>query len=315
MPGVGRKTSADLTKFAQPRDLRIARIADAQHGVISLAQLVAEGLTPSAVRMRVAAGRLHRVRREAYAVGGARLGAGGRRMAAVLACGEGALLSHHAAADQIGVLRSASAALHVTVPTRSGRRRAGIVVHRSGTLARADGVVVDGIPCTSTARTLLDLAEALSAQRLAHAIEEAERLRLIDLSAIADLLRRSASRPGAPRLVSALRDYAEPPPTREKLERAAHAVFLQAGLPAPKCNTPVPTADGPLEVDFLWPDQRLIVEADSFAWHSTRQAFERDRRRDQLLGAKGWTVVRVTWRQINHDPKEVIATLGAMALH
>src|SRR4051812_20883432 len=123
MPGVGRKTSADLTKFAQPRDLRIARIADAQHGVISLAQLVAEGLTPSAVRMRVAAGRLHRVRRGAYAVGGARLGTGGRRMAAVLACGEGALLS--TAADQIGVLRSASAALHVTVPTRSGRRRAG----------------------------------------------------------------------------------------------------------------------------------------------------------------------------------------------
>lgn len=312
MPGVGRKTSAELTEFAQPLDVRIARIADSQHGVIALAQLAAEGLAPGAVRMRAAAGRLHRVHSGVYAVGRARLGSGGRRMAAVLACGERAVVSHLTAADQLGLVRSASATLHVTVPARSGRRRPGIVIHRSSTLVRADRIEVDGIPCTSAARTLLDLADTLGPRQLARAVEEAERLKAIDLSALAKLIRRSAGRAAAPRLEAALRDYTDPAPTRGELERAAHALFMRAGLPIPRCNTPVPTAEGPLEVDFLWADRRLIVEADSYAWHSSRRAFEWDRRRDQVLRAEGWTVLRVTWRQIKRDANAVIGTLRAV---
>jgi predicted transcriptional regulator of viral defense system len=311
MSGVRRKTSAELTKFDIPLDSRIARISDAQHRVISLAQLVEEGLSAGAVRMRVAAGRLHRVHQGVFAVGGAGLTAEGRRMAAVLACGEGAALSHLPAADQLRLVRSAGGKIHVTVPVLCGRRRPGLVIHRSATLGKPDRIEVNGIPCTSVARTLLDLADVLGPERLTRAIDEAERLRLFDLRAIDDQLARNPGRPAASKLGAALHDYREPPPTREELERAALALFLRAGLSAPRCNALVPTAERPLEVDFLWPDRRLIVEADSYAWHSGRRAFEWDRRRDQLLRAEGWTVVRITWRQIARDPQGVIAALAS----
>jgi predicted transcriptional regulator of viral defense system len=310
MRGVGRKASAELTERTQPLDLRIARLADAQHGVVSLEQLRAHGLSDSAVRMRVAAGRLHRVHRGVYAVGRARLDARGRRMAAVLACGTGAVLSHRTAADALGLLPSASSRIEVTVPGRSRRNRPGVTIHRSPALRPDDCTQQDGIPCTNPARTLLDLAAVVSAATLAQAIEAAERIRLFDGEAVTDVLARAAGRPAARRLRAALAAYfGGPVPTRRELERRALQLFDQAGLPRPRVNSLVPTGEGPLEVDFCWPDRRLVVEADTFEFHGTRAAFERDRRRDQLLRSAGWAPVRITWRQVNQAPGEVAAAV------
>lgn len=312
MEGVGRETSAELTKFGQPRELALARLADRQHGVVSLGQLMALGLSPSAVRMRAAAGRLHRVHRGVYAVGRARLDGRGRRMAAVLACGPGAVISHRTAADALGLLTRATGSIDITIPSRSGRSRRGVTLHRSPGLRPHDRIEQNGIPCTSPARTLLDLAAVVSAPTLAQAIEAAERLRLFNGHAVEAALARAGGRPAARRLRAALAAYlGEPPPTRSELERQALELFRRAGLPLPRINALVHTAEGPLEVDFCWPDRRLVVEADGFAFHRTRAAFERDRRRDQLLRAAGWAPVRTTWRQVSDSPWDLIAAVLA----
>lgn len=298
MEGGGRETGLYVTELGHVAERRLWDLAEAHHGVISLDQLRALGLSADAVRKRVAAGRLRRVHRGVYSLWRSRLDARGRRMAAVLACGEGAVISHGTAGDALGILPRASAMIEVTIPRRSGRSRPGITIHRSLTLDSEDCTTVDAIPCTSVARTLADLATRVDERTLARAIENAERLRLFD----------GAKLHGAGgRLRAALRDYAgEPPPTRRELERRALALFAEAGLPSPAVNTLVET----LEVDFCWPDRRLIIEADSFEFHGTRAAFERDRRRDQQLRATGWTTIRVTWRQLHEHPGEVIAAIA-----
>ena len=295
----------------EPIDLRLARLADRQHGVVSVAQVCVLGLSTSAVRKRAAAGRLHRVHRGVYAVGRARLDSRGRRMAAVLACGPGAVLSHRTAADALGLLPSGSAAIELTIPTASRRGRSGLTVHRSPGLRPEDCMIVDGIPCTTVARTLLDLAAVVNARTLAGAIENAERLRIFDGDAVAAQLDRRAGTRAALRLGAALADYTGAGlPSRRELEQRARELFQQAGLPRPRINAMVDTGREQLEVDFSWPDRRLVVEADSWEFHKTRAAFERDRRRDQLLRRAGWTAVRITWRQVHQAPEEVIAAVS-----
>jgi hypothetical protein len=233
-------------------------------------------------------------------------------MAAVLAAGPDAGISHRTAADALAILRSASARIEVIVRGRGGRERKGVTFHRSPTLRPEDITTAEGIPCTNTARTLLDLADVVSARRLADAIEGAERLRVLDGWAIEAVLERAGRRPAAAKLRKALAAYigAPPPPTRRELERRAFEVFAEAGVPRPDVNVLVETAGGPFEVDFCWPDRKLIVEADSYEFHGTRAAFERDRRRDQLLRRAGWTAVRITWRQLSERPAEVIEAVG-----
>jgi very-short-patch-repair endonuclease len=235
-------------------------------------------------------------------------------MAAVLACGAGAVLSHRTAAAALGVL-PATAKIDVTAPNRSGRRRPGIAIHRAPGLTPADTTTVDRIPCTSLARTLLDLAAVVSAAELLRAIEAAERLRMFDLKAINEHLERAPSHPGTRCLRAALAAYTgEPPPTRLDFERLAFHVLNQRRLGRPRVNVLIDTAQEQLEVDFCWPDRRLIVEADSWEFHRTRASFERDRRRDQLLTAAGWTVIRITWRQLTESPEEVIAAVAGAAI-
>jgi predicted transcriptional regulator of viral defense system len=318
---VGRETGAGVPKCIQPPDARsrglvdleLARLAERQHGVVSLTQFIALGLSASAARKRAAAGRLHRVHRGVYAVGHARLDVRGRRMAAVFAGGPGAVLSHRTAADALGLLPYARAGIDVTIPLRSPRAVRGITIHRSPGLRAEDRAERDGIPCTSPARTLLDLADLVPPRRLVQGIEAAERLGLYDGRAVAEVIDRAAGRPAARRLSSVLAAYEEPAPTKTELERCALHVFEQAGLARPLVNSLIATADGPLEVDFCWPDRRLVVEADSFEWHRSRARFEDDRRRDQLLGRAGWSTVRITWRQLCDRPDDVIAAVVASA--
>jgi predicted transcriptional regulator of viral defense system len=276
-------------------DLEVAALADAQHGVVSRAQLLQAGLSVQAVDRRVRAQRLRPMHRGVYAVGHRRLTAQGRWMAAVLACGNGAVLSHQTAAALWELRRVGSGAIHVTVPGDPGRkRRAGIRLHRSTTLTPEDVTTVDGIPVTTVARTIIDLARTLAPDALEDAIDRADQRHLVDF---ADLRQANPAS-----LQAVLRAYA-PAPTRSELERRFLRICADHAIPRPEVNQYV---EGFL-VDFVWRDRRLIVEVDGYAYHRSPQAFERDHERDAELAATGWRVLRFTWRQLEDRPRWVAA--------
>lgn len=312
MPTASRETQPIVTQSDLHVDVGLAALAAAQHGVVSLAQLRAVGLSGPAARKRAARGRLHRIHRGVYAVGHRRISVKGRLAAAVLACGEGATSSHRSAAYLLGLVRGVAAFVEVTVPVQDGRRgHTQVVVHRSSTLSADDVTLVEGIPCTTVARTLLDLADVLPERRLMAAIDSAERLRLYDDRQVKAVLARGGGRRAAKRLRRALGTYEEPDATRSELERRALALFAASDLPPPRVNSYVETAAGPIQVDFFWPDRGLVVEADSYLWHSARRDFENDRERDQLLHAAGFSVVRVTWRQVLAGSERTLRALAS----
>jgi Protein of unknown function (DUF559) len=267
---------------------------------VAVWQLVEIGMSATAARSRVRAWRWQRIHRGVYAVGWGPLTPMARAMAAVLACGPEAVLSHHSAAALLGIRSDARTKHDVTVPGRR-RSRPGIEIH-SGRLEPQDTTAVEGIPCTSVARTLLDLAESVDARALDRAVEQAERNRIFDLDAIDDVLARADGRRGAPRLRRAVEGHRETG-ARSELEHRFLELCEAAGLPRPETN--VWLEEG-LEVDFLWREQGLAVETDGYAIHGTRQAFERDRHRDQRLLGAGLRVMRVTWRQLEREPEAVV---------
>lgn len=268
-------------------DRVVAELAAHQHGVVSVEQLRAAGIKRSGVSRRVEAGRLHRVHRGVYAVGHARLSFEGRCLAAVLTCGEGAVVSHRTAAGLWGLLPPSPDPIHVTVPGHGGRRQqSGIVVHRSVTLARELTTRRKGVPLTQPARTLQDLRALLSPGQLRNAVRRAHDLRL-----------------GVPPAFDS-----EPYLTRSELERLFLQLCRRHSLPSPEVNVRV----GPFEVDFLWRDLSLIVETDGYRHHGSRSAFEADRERDARLQALGHRVLRFTYRQVTHQPRAVVASLRSV---
>jgi predicted transcriptional regulator of viral defense system len=294
-----------------PRDLAIRPLAERQHGVVSLAQLKAVGLGTDAVGKRVAAGRLTRVHRGVYAVGHARLTGHGRWMAAVLAYGPNAVLSHRSAAGLHGIRPDNRPHSDVTLPSPSGRPRPGIRVHRSTTLTADDVTAVDGIPCTSFARTLLDLAEDVDERGVERAVDQAEVLRIFDLRAVEDVLERATGRRGGAVVRRVLASYAGPTLTDRELEERFLALCKRASLPRPAVNEWIALDDGTAyKVDFLWRAERLTVETDGWGSHGTRRAFEEDRRRDRRLRMAGWEVVRFTWRDVEREPDEVATVIA-----
>ena len=270
-------------------------LARRQHGVVTVAQLLEAGYTRSAVSHRVRRGWLVPLFRGVYQVGPVRAQCG-LEMAAVLATG--GVLSHHSAAKVWGI-RPHNGDLHVTVTGRDQRPRPGLRIHRSLSLNAA---VQDGLPLTTAARTLHDLAAHLPQHELDRAVEQAQILRLTTRAEIANTMPRRARRA----LAAALRP--EPALTRSEAERRLLALIRQARLPRPQTNVVV----NGFEVDLFWSEQRLIVEVDGFAYHSTRQAFERDRARDAALQAAGYRVIRVTWRQIVDEPHALVARLAVL---
>jgi very-short-patch-repair endonuclease len=271
----------------QHAEREVARVAAARHGVVSLRQLKAAGIGRCAVARRVAAGRLHPVHREVYAVGHSQLTREGQWLAAVLACGDGAALSHCSAAAHLGIRPQSSGPIEVTVPAASGRRsRPGILLHRSKTLRPEYITKEDGIPVTTPARTIADLRRVLPPDHLDAAIRRAEILRL-DIG----------PQPGF-----------EPDRAKSELERLVHRLCRRHRLPRPEQNVLV----GKYEVDFLWREQRVIVEADSWEFHRTRAAFEADRRRDAELRLLGYDVLRVTHRQATYEAEWVAETVQAL---
>jgi len=295
-------------------DWEIAELAAEQHGVFALSQLVDSGFDSQLARKRVAAGRLHRVFQGVFSTQKqSLLTPNGWRMAAVLACGPEAVLSHRSAAAHWGIREDTRSRIDVTAPGRRGRIPAGIDAHRHASLRPADCTRVDGIPCTSVSRTLLDLAAVVSYRGLRYAVKQAEVEGLFDLTEMNELLGRSRGRRGVARLRMAIALH-EPREqlTRRELEERFFDLCREAGLPLPEVNAHLVVGGISMMPDFLWHGAGLIVEADSRKVHGTVAAFEEDRRRDQRLTAAGWTVIRCTWRQVLDEPERLANTIRSL---
>ena len=279
--------------------------------MVSSAQLRAAGLRSGAIEWRVHRRRLHRVHRGVYAVGHSRLTPRGRLWAAVLACGgaDAATLSHRTAAAVWDLIAPQGRPEVTTLRQHASTPR--LHVHRSKTLDPLNDVVrqPDGLPVTTVARTLADLAQVLTAHQLERACHRAEVTRALDATAVENQLDRLPGRRSRTlRQALASLAIADPDITRSELEERFLALVGEAGLPRPRVNATV--AD--YEVDFLWPEQRLVVETDGAAAHLTLTAFDEDRKRDAALQVAGFRVVRFTWRQITRDPRSVAQTLSAL---
>jgi very-short-patch-repair endonuclease len=283
-----------------PRHLIVGELAAEQDGVVELHQLQTLGLSGSAVKRSLRAGWLHVVLPGVYAVGYPKLSWRGRLRAALLWGGEDALLSHMTAAGLWDLLMGASTRVHVTLPRgRRNSRRWVQVHHTRETPARAE---VNGFAVTSIERTLIDIAGQIPKQRLERAVEQAARMNQLDFSALAE--HRGSRAATTLRAVIAQFDPLAPQ-TNVGIERDFLTLVRRYDLPEPRINVQV----GPYVVDFLWSDQKLIVELDSLAFHRTATVFESDRKRDIDLKRLGYTVLRITHRRLHEEPAVVAQEL------
>lgn len=284
-------------------DLAVSRLARRQKRVLTTAQLIAAGLTERAIARRVERGWLHRLHHGVYSVGTPDLPREGRWLAAVFAAGPGAVLSHRDAAALWALLPSSRTRIEVTAPKRR-RPRDAIEIHVAR-LPADEITVVDGIPVTTVARTIFDIAAVEPPRRVERAADTAERRGLAGLLSVADLLARHPRRPGA----GTLRELAfDATVTRSAFEEAFRTFLARHGLPRPQMNAWVAGC----EVDAYWPHARLVVELDGYEFHRTRGSFEADRLRDRALLLAGIRVVRITWRQLSRAPQRVAADLRAL---
>ena len=262
------------------------------------------------VQDRVAGSQLHRLHRGVYAVGHRKLTLKGIWMAAVLACGPGAGLSHRAALGVWDLMRTESGLIDVTVPGRTGRRGpGGVRVHRSKLLQDGDVTEVDGVPVTSLAWTMVDFAAIASQQQVRSVLEAMERRRLYIGRELDDLLERTPNRKGVKTLRRAIADLTGPAPWHQSvLEETFHELIRRSDLPDYEANVLV---EGEL-VDAVWRAERVIVELDGFAFHKSRSKFEADRRRDAKLQVAGYRVLRITQERLINEPDAVLAELRAL---
>jgi hypothetical protein len=312
-----RKTQRQRAFFSQPPlDAGIAALATRQHVVFSLQQLREIGLTAPTIRRRAATGRLHRIHQGVYSlVPRELLTCEGRWMAAVLACGPGAVLSHRAAATLHGLLDSNPVKIDVTVPGRVRRRHPGIALHTSTNLTPEDVTTVDNIPCTSIARTLFDLAEAVPRRRSERALDQAEILEVYDATALDDQIARNPTRPAAAILTAILETHhAGDTVTWNDLEEEFYAICRSAGVPKPQVNQFLDLGDGEpaIRPDFMWREPLLVVEVDGHQTHKTRRAFEQDRRKDQRLTLAAIPHFRTTHKQMKYRRGDVEQLLVSM---
>jgi very-short-patch-repair endonuclease len=255
--------------------------------VVTRAQLTALGLSANGIAQWVRTGRLIRLYRGVYAVGHDRLTRDGRWLAAVMACGPGAALSHRDAAALWDLRQSNSAYIDVIVPSQSGRKRAGLRIHRSARLRPDEVTVRHGIPVTTVARTLLDLADVLEKQALRRVVTEAEYLNRFDMTAINAVVENNPGRRGA-KLIGAVGVAGHR--TRSKLEDRFLALLERHRVEEPESGVWI---DG-YEADFVWRSAGLVVELDGIAAHRTTAAMKGDRRRDRILWRAGFRTMRLT---------------------
>jgi Protein of unknown function (DUF559) len=287
------------------RSKRAWELAGRQHGIVARRQLLALGFNARDIEHRVGRGRLHLVMRGVYAVGWPALTRERRWMAAVLACGDGAMLSHCSAAAlwRIGVERRGL--VDVSVRRRCELRRTGLRVRGRPTLAKADILKRDGIPVTSPILTLIDLASELRPMEIERAVNEADKRDLVDPEALREALDAYAGRPGAPALRKLL-DKLTFSLSDSDLEIFFRPIAARAGLPPPASKQMV----NGWEVDFYWPDLGLVVETDGLRYHRTASTQTRDARRDRAHALAGMTPLRFTHYEVKHEPTVVRAELS-----
>jgi hypothetical protein len=276
-----------LRAAALGADEAVAAIAGRQRGLVDAEQLAAAGLGRGAVARRVRAGRLHRWHPRVYLVGHEARAPLAAEQAALLAVGDDGLLGERTATALLGLLAPPDE-VHVVVAGRGSAPRAGVRVHRLRALAPEDCWVAEGLPVTSPARSLLDVAPAVPRRTLERALDEALARGLLVEADLDALPARCPGHRGLRPLGRLLRERAGPTLTRSEAEELLLAIVREAGLPRPVLNSRVCG----FEVDALWRRERLVVEVDGFAFHGGRAAFERDRRRDAVLQAAGHAVVR-----------------------
>jgi very-short-patch-repair endonuclease len=280
----------------------LVELAERQHGVVTRAQLQALGLSAAAIDARVHRGVLRRLHRGVYAVAHTALRDEGRFLAAALACGDGAVLSHLSAARLWGMSSvPASAQIHVTI-VDGRRRRPGVVVHRAA-VTRADVTVHRGVPTTTPARTVVDLADVVPYLVLRAIADRGVRL---DVAAVRRAQARAPNRPGRGAIARLLGDDGADLRSRSGLERRLRRLARAAGLKPPLVNHRILGR----ERDFAWPDRRLVVEVDGHAFHAPRGAREADHERDAELVLAGWRVLRFTDAQVFGHEAGVVALLA-----
>jgi very-short-patch-repair endonuclease len=247
------------------------------------------------------------VYRGVYVVGVRRISRKGRWMAAVLVCGEGAVLSHRSAARLWSLLSPAAEPIDITC-SKAEVEREGIVGHRSR-LLDDEWLVRDGIPVTSPFRTIFDLASVVQMRELERAFHEAEARELTDKVSLPMLLERYPGRRGSRNIRALLEARLPVGITRNDFEEAFVAVVDRYGLRRPRMNAPLAMRGRFFEIDALWEPERVAVELDSRSIHGTHKKFENDRLRDRTLVAEGWRIMRITWRQLQEEPTEIAGDL------
>jgi very-short-patch-repair endonuclease len=299
----GRKGSIDVERV-------ILDLAARQHGAVARRQLLEAGVAPDIVDRRLKAGRLRPVHRGVYEIP-ALASTNTPAMAAVLACGNGAVVSHWSAAAlwRLHAGRDRSEPVEVSVCRGDHSRRPGIRVHRVGALLSDEITEVERIPITTVARTLYDCAAEAPQRDLERIVAQALSSGLTDEAGLLALWLRCANRAGARRLRAILDSQPQLAWTRSEAEERLLSLLRKAQMPIPATNVAVRG----YRVDFFWRAERFIVEIDGFAFHSSARMFENDRRRDADLAAAGLRVVRVTWRQLVHEPEALLVRL-ALAL-
>jgi very-short-patch-repair endonuclease/predicted transcriptional regulator of viral defense system len=291
---------------------RIEELADRQYGVVSRRQLLEIGVTSSMIRGRLGNRALVELHRGVYAAGHRRLRTEGHWLAAVLAVGPGAALSHRDAAALHGLRPSDRTRIDVTARRRGRTKHPGIDIHHTAVLPDGDVTTIAAIPVTTVARTLVDLAHVVPRQQLARVLREAEHLRTVDVHELKDAMRRTRTRKGRGHaaLKAVLEEHRRQGAqlTRSILEDRFLTLLDAHGLPRPRTNVHV----AGMEVDACWRAWRLVVELDGWARHKDRQAFQRDRAKSNALAEAGFTVLRFTHDDVQRRPAETARRIRAL---
>lgn len=298
-----------MGRLQPARDRRAITIAARQRRLITLEQLLMCGFTAGAVQGRVRRGRLFRLHSGVYSLVPPPFDHRQRWLAAVLACGPGALLFGLPAAMLLGMAPETGAMPQICVPSDRGRRRSGIVVRRRR-IAACDRSARAGIPCTSAARTIFDVAGTSSPDEVERMLITADSLRILNRRRLEELVDEHAGFRG----VGPLRNLiaADPARVRSQVEAALLRLCRTNGLPEPLVNRRIEVAGGSIEVDFCWPALRVVIEVDGYAFHGGRQRANADRDRDQRLALAGWRVHRFTADQVRDHPETTIRRLAAL---
>jgi len=292
----------------------VTSVARGQEGLITRQQLEACGLSPSQIKRWVRDRRLHPVLRTVYVLGPPNVGPRARMRAAALAC-PGAVISHRSAAALLGLRKVAPVVIDVIPPLEHGRKIDGIKAHRVPFPGPTELRTAYGIPCTTVARAIVDLAGTHGIDKLREAVEMAATRGVLDIAAVEAVLANGPRRRGAPTLRIVIDEWRPVEETarhstiRSLFEAKLLPLVAAAGLPIPQMNAPVRTAERILEVDLFWPEQRFVVEADSRRHHAIEVAFERDHKRTRELIAAGYGVLRVSWREAEREPQAVFAVI------